>query len=125
SVTILDKPVPIVIGKRYTILGQLGTGGMGIVYRAQDRLTGQQIALKQVLIPAWQQPAALDQETRNIPQSTGPTSPHSTKHSLDIRLALAQEFQLLASLRHPNIISVLDYGFDGEGSPYFTMELLE
>src|SRR5262249_15985627 len=41
------------------------------------------------------------------------------------RLALAQEFRLLASLRHPNIISVLDYGFDDIGNPYFTMELLE
>jgi serine/threonine protein kinase len=42
-----------------------------------------------------------------------------------LRLTLAREFHLLASLRHPNIISVLDYGFDDERSPYFTMELLE
>ena len=47
--------------------------------------------------------------------------------SLDdvLRLTLAREFRLLSSLRHPNIISVLDYGFDEELSPYFTMELLE
>jgi serine/threonine protein kinase len=42
-----------------------------------------------------------------------------------LRLTLAREFHLLASLRHPNIISVLDYGFDDDLSPYFTMELLE
>src|SRR5258706_15531538 len=48
----------------------------------------------------------------------------STKDRMDTRLALAEEFQLLASLRHPNIISVLDYGFD-DGNPYFTMELLD
>ena len=37
---------------------------------------------------------------------------------------MAEEFRTLASLRHPHIISVLDYGFDGEKRPYFTMELL-
>jgi serine/threonine protein kinase len=42
-----------------------------------------------------------------------------------LRLTLAREFHLLASLRHPNIISVLDYGFDDDLSPYFTMELLQ
>jgi serine/threonine protein kinase/tetratricopeptide (TPR) repeat protein len=42
-----------------------------------------------------------------------------------LRLTLAREFRLLSSLRHPNIISVLDYGFDDDLSPYFTMELLE
>ncbi len=46
----------------------------------------------------------------------------------DLNVALAQEFRILASLRHPNIISVLDYGFDrvdGLQTPYITMELLE
>jgi serine/threonine protein kinase len=42
-----------------------------------------------------------------------------------LRLTLAREFRLLSSLRHPNIISVLDYGFDERLEPYFTMELLE
>ncbi len=41
-----------------------------------------------------------------------------------LRLALAREFATLAGLRHPNIISVLDYGFDAERNPYFTMELV-
>ena len=42
-----------------------------------------------------------------------------------LRLTLAREFRLLSSLRHPNVISVLDYGFDDHLEPYFTMELLE
>ncbi len=42
-----------------------------------------------------------------------------------LRLLLTQEFQTLVSVRHPNIIVVLDYGFDEGGQPYFTMELLE
>lgn len=43
----------------------------------------------------------------------------------DFRLNLAQEFKVLASLRHPHIISVLDYGFDEDRQPYFTMDLLD
>ncbi len=41
------------------------------------------------------------------------------------KLMLAREFEVLAGLRHPNIISVLDYGFGEDGEPYFTMELVK
>ncbi|HLY28295.1 MAG TPA: serine/threonine-protein kinase, partial [Aggregatilineales bacterium] len=95
------------INERYLIQNPIGKGGMGIVYRATDRLSGQNIALKQVIDPAADSVLS------------------STSRSIDKRLALAQEFQLLASLRHPHIISVLDYGFDAQRLPYFTMDLLE
>ena len=39
-----------VINERYQLLGQIGAGGMGTVYRAKDRLTGQTVALKSVLV---------------------------------------------------------------------------
>ncbi len=42
-----------------------------------------------------------------------------------MRLVLAREFEVLAGLRHPNIISVLDYGFDEARQPYFVMELVK
>lgn len=51
-------------------------------------------------------------------------SPHDQVEEM-LRLTLAREFRLLSSLRHPNIISVLDYGFDDRLQPYFTMELLD
>ncbi|GEM_PF-2557963 len=38
------------VGDRYLLLDQLGQGGMGTVHRALDRLTGQYVALKQVLL---------------------------------------------------------------------------
>ncbi len=95
-----------IIGRRYVLGAQLGRGGMGIVHRATDRLTGQAIALKQVLAPTDQ----LIFASRDI--------------SLDSRLALAAEFQMLASLQHPHIIRVLDYGFDDNRQPYFTMDYL-
>jgi len=97
------------IGKRYIVTGSLGSGGMGVVYRALDRLTGEAVALKQV----------------NLSRE------RLADGNVDFRLALAHEFRTLASLRHPHIISVLDYGFAGfmassnESRPYYTMELLE
>src|SRR5436190_23960810 len=92
------------LGKRYRILEKVGQGGMGAVYRALDRLTGQTVALKRVTAPTEQLVF-----TTNIDSES------------DMRLALAQEFKTLASLRHPNIISVLDYGFDEQHQPFFTM----
>ncbi len=96
------------IGRRYLLQNMIGQGGMGVVYRAVDRLTGQPVALKRVL-----------GGEGDLLFSSHPSD------STDLRLSLAQEFETLASLRHPNIISVLDYGFDAERQPYFTMNLLE
>jgi len=93
------------IDRRYTHLTQIGAGGMGIVYSAKDRLYDRSIALKSVL-------------GNFVKTESGGTA-------FDRRLALAEEFQTLASLRHPNIISVIDYGFDANRQPYFTMDLLD
>ena len=95
------------VGKRYQIIAELGAGSMGTVFRAVDRLTGQPIALKQVNIPA----EKLSHGSRGAGDNPN--------------LTLAQEFRILASLRHPNIISVLDYGFDEARQPYVAMELLD
>lgn len=100
-------PSSILIGRRYQLNTLLGQGGMGAVFRTSDRLNGQQIALKRVT-------ALTEQHVAN-----------SRQDSTQYRLALAREFKVLASLRHPNIIDVLDYGFDDERQPYVTMELLE
>jgi tetratricopeptide (TPR) repeat protein/tRNA A-37 threonylcarbamoyl transferase component Bud32 len=96
-----------VFEKRYSLHDLIGEGGMGAVYRATDRLTGERVAVKRVAVSAEQ----LIFNSRNI--------------SSDLRVSLAHEFQLLASLRHPHIISVLDYGFDLHQQPYFTMPLLD
>lgn len=96
----------VIITRRYRVLHLLGMGGMGGVYAAEDRLTGNQVALKRVLI----EPQQLIFNSRSTDN--------------DLRRALANEFQVLSSLRHPGIISVMDYGFDQERRPYYTMTLL-
>ena len=118
-----DKTAPVgvrietapreLFGRRYELREQLGQGGMGVVYRAYDRLTGRFVALKQV--------------TTNPDHLVFASKTNQAEASgkMDFRLALANEFKTLASLRHPNIISVLDYGFDSRGQPFFTMDLLE
>jgi serine/threonine protein kinase/tetratricopeptide (TPR) repeat protein len=99
------------VNNRYILEDKLGEGGMGAVWKAVDRLTGKTVALKQVLTDA------------SI--SSEDTSSTLAGDTLSVRLALAQEFKVLASLRHPHIINVLDYGFDSDQQPYFTMEYLE
>lgn len=104
EIHLTDKPL---LGGRYAIVDHLGHGGMGHIYRAIDRLTGTQVALKRV-VAAGQEP-----------------TPGYIDTGVDPRLLLTQEFQALASLRHPHIIGVLDYGFDEAQQPYFTMELID
>ena len=96
-----------IINNWYILRQKLGEGGMGIVFRATDRLHGEDIALKKVIL--------------NNMSDAGLNPTIST----DMKLLLAQEFSILATLRHPNIISVLDYGFAPDNSPFFTMRLLE
>lgn len=88
---------PRVIGP-YRVLETLGSGGVGTVYRALDRRTGEPAALKLL--------------------TTGP--------ALDPRAArrLAREFETLYDLSHPNVVKVFDTGVF-QGYPYLAMELVE
>lgn len=99
---------------RYQILDEVNRGGMGVIYRALDRLSGAIVALKKVTVPA---------------DELEFSSKVSNSSDEDFRLALAREFQILASLRHPHIIAVQDYGFEKDGNtketPYFTMDYLQ
>jgi len=83
---------------RYEILGELGRGGMGVVYRARDLRLGREVALKR------------------LPENL-------RRHPAAMRL-FHREARAAAALNHPNIVTVYDAGED-EASLYLTMELLE
>ncbi|TQF12412.1 AAA family ATPase [Myxococcus llanfairpwllgwyngyllgogerychwyrndrobwllllantysiliogogogochensis] len=102
-----------VVGGRYRIADFLGRGGAGTVWRAQDLLNG---------------PVAIKRLHKTVEDLVKPPVGENTPSSAarhELALSLAHEFQTLASVRHPHVISVLDYGFDAEHRPYLAMDLLE
>ena len=84
---------------RYRILGVLGEGGMGIVYRAEQTAPiRRQVALK-LVPPGWD--------------------------SAPMVARFASERQTLARMNHPYIAQVYDAGSAEDGQPFFAMELVE
>lgn len=100
-------PAASIVDRSFILHEQLGEGGMGTVYRATQLGSGQSVALKLV-----------SQRHYDV------TAADPLAAAASLRLALAREFQTLASLHHPNLIRVLSYGFDDTLGSYFTMELL-
>ena len=81
----------------YEILGEVGRGGMAVVYQARHVALDRLVALKMPLVGRRQ-----DASTRG---------------------RIQEEARTLARLRHPNIVKVYDVG-DHEGLPYFSLELV-
>jgi serine/threonine protein kinase/tetratricopeptide (TPR) repeat protein len=86
------------LADRFTIEREVGRGGVGIVYRAHDRITDQAVALKVIAIPG----VDAGEEAR-----------------------FRREGRVLAGLSHPGIVRVVAFGQLDEGMPYVAMEWLE
>jgi serine/threonine protein kinase len=86
---------PVGSRTRFTIQDRLGSGGMGVVYRALDRERGETIALKTM-------------------RHVDPVALYRFKH----------EFRTLADLTHPNLVSLYELIAVGN-LWFFTMELIE
>jgi serine/threonine protein kinase len=86
------------VAGKYRIIAELGRGGMGVVYRAEDFRLQRSVALK-----------FLPSELTHIPETTD---------------RFRQEAQAAAALNHPNICVIYDVGED-EGRPYIAMEYVE
>jgi eukaryotic-like serine/threonine-protein kinase len=93
-----DGPSPLKEIGPYCIVRVLGEGGMGVVYLAQRKDLGSQVAIK-VLRDAWLSPVR--------------------------RGRFAREQQTLAQLNHPSIARLYDADALADGTPWFAMEYVE
>ncbi|MGB2990057.1 MAG: sigma 54-interacting transcriptional regulator [Candidatus Zixiibacteriota bacterium] len=84
------------ISSRYEILTEIGSGGIGKVFKAVDRFGGMTVAIK----------VLLSQEGELVRR-------------------FKEEFVLLKKFHHPSIVEVYDFGYNDGGEPYFAMEYVE
>jgi tRNA A-37 threonylcarbamoyl transferase component Bud32 len=83
---------------RYEIISELGSGGMGLVYRARHSQLGRDTALKVL---------------------------RGDRHHTEDHLRFDREAKLAASLRNPHTVTIYDYGRSEAGEAYCVMEFLE
>jgi tetratricopeptide (TPR) repeat protein len=84
------------VDDRFEILRTAGSGGMGVVYRAHDRSTGRDVALK----------VLLEQEGKLADR-------------------FEHEIQLLSAIQHPHIVGYVSHGTNAAGAPYLVMPWLD
>ena len=89
---------PELAGTRYRLIERIGSGGMGLVYLAEDAALGRRVAIK-----------ILD-----VPDSSG-----------DLAARLRREAHILASLEHPGIVPVHDAGTLADGRVFYAMKFVE
>jgi eukaryotic-like serine/threonine-protein kinase len=82
----------------YEILGLIGQGGMGAIYKARHRIIERIVAIKVLL---------------------------ASRMTLDDVHRFQREGKAVSKLNHPNIISVLEFGIAKSGSPFMVMEYVD
>jgi tRNA A-37 threonylcarbamoyl transferase component Bud32 len=92
-------PTPRILGQRYRLEKRLGQGGMGKVYRATDVSLNRTVAVKMIRDELFANQNAMEK--------------------------FRQESRVTASLAHPNVVTVHDFGVDTNQRVFLVMELLE
>ena len=82
-------------GGRFEVVSRLGAGGMGVIFEARDRKSGQRVALKTL-----------------------------QRMSPDALVRFKYEFRALSDLSHPNLVRLGEL-IEHDGSWFFTMELID
>lgn len=88
--------------ERYTVLGEIARGGMGIILQTWDRILGREVAMKVLA-------ARLDKQSKE----SGATARAASR--------FIEEAQVTGQLEHPGVVPVYDLGIDENGEVYFTM----
>lgn len=86
------------LANKYELVRKLGAGGMGVVYEAVNALTGRRVAVKLLSGDA---------------------------EDAEARQRLLREARAGATIRHPNVVDVLDVAIDPEAGAFLVMELLD
>ena len=85
------------IGGRYPVLGLLGRGGMGAVYRSVQPLVEREVAIKVIL-------------------------PFDGSEADVARQRFLREAKAIAGVAHPSIVTLYDFGVEEDGTLYMVME---
>lgn len=95
----IDETVVQNLGDKYEVLGLLGKGGMGAVYKVRDRALNKTLAIK-VLNPS------LVEDKNSVKR-------------------FEQEAKAASNLTHANLCAVYGYGVGKQGAPYLVMDYLD
>ncbi|MDB5295724.1 MAG: hypothetical protein JWO31_1707, partial [Phycisphaerales bacterium] len=90
-----EEPDPVPSAEGYEVVGEVGSGGQARVYEAVQRSTGQRVAIK--VLPG------------------GPLAGSRQRERFE------RESAILAALRHPHIVGIVDRGRTADGSFFFVM----
>lgn len=93
-----DPLIDTIVNGRYRVIRMLGEGGMSLVYEVEHLKLKRQFALKRML------PSLIENE--------------------EAQVRFAREAEVLASLRHPNVVDIVDWDVLEDGSPYMVLEFL-
>jgi len=91
-----DIEKPRGLPERYRLIEPLGSGAMGVVWKAEDRWLGWHVALKFL---------------------------HPENDDPQWRARFEREARVLTQIQHPNVVAVHDFG-DANGEPYLALDLV-
>src|SRR5262252_9751155 len=95
---VADPMIGSVIGDRYEVVRKIAKGGMGTIYEVRNVGLGRSFALKTLTAEA--------------------------AEDFEVLVRFRREAEIVAKLRHPNIVEVVDWDTLDDGSPCMVMEYL-